>query len=310
MSKIITEEQRREILSRPTRGPQMVIRPQTFGELMQFAEMAAKSGMVPKDYIGKPENIFLAVQMGSELGLAPMQSLANIAIVNGRASVWGDALPGLCRQSGVCQSIREWTEGDDDNMVAYCEAIRVGSAPVVQSFSVADAKRANLWKTEPKTKRQGRDGSYEVDSGPWYSYPKRMLQMRARGFALRDAFPDVLRGLISAEEARDIPPDDFKGTTINAEPMAAGQQINDAIPERVMDAAPRRTIRQWLDLWKTQVVDALASPTPQADVDAIFGSADFKRAEDTFTNGKLEELNQIKEMAFAQLAEARDPEVE
>ncbi len=29
--------------------------------------------------------------------------------------------------------------------------------------------------------------------------------MRARGFALRDAFPDVLRGLVTAEEAQDYP---------------------------------------------------------------------------------------------------------
>jgi hypothetical protein len=32
-----------------------------------------------------------------------------------------------------------------------------------------------------------------------------MLQMRARGFALRDAYPDVLKGLISVEEAQDYP---------------------------------------------------------------------------------------------------------
>jgi TusA-related sulfurtransferase len=32
-----------------------------------------------------------------------------------------------------------------------------------------------------------------------------MLQMRARGFALRDAFPDALQGLILAEEAHDHP---------------------------------------------------------------------------------------------------------
>ncbi len=36
-------------------------------------------------------------------------------------------------------------------------------------------------------------------------YPKRMLQLRARGFALRDAFPDVLKGLVTAEEAQDYP---------------------------------------------------------------------------------------------------------
>jgi hypothetical protein len=34
-----------------------------------------------------------------------------------------------------------------------------------------------------------------------------MMQMRARGFALRDAFPDVLKGMITAEEAQDYPDD-------------------------------------------------------------------------------------------------------
>jgi len=52
---------------------------------------------------------------------------------------------------------------------------------------VEDAKRAGLWAKQ----------------GPWTAYPKRMMQMRARGFALRDAFPDVLKGMITAEEAQD-----------------------------------------------------------------------------------------------------------
>ena len=34
-----------------------------------------------------------------------------------------------------------------------------------------------------------------------------MMQLRARAFCLRDTFSDVLTGLYSAEEARDIPPD-------------------------------------------------------------------------------------------------------
>jgi hypothetical protein len=59
----------------------------------------------------------------------------------------------------------------------------------VGRFSVADAKRAGLWGK----------------SGPWTQYPRRMLQLRARGFALRDAFPDVLKGLVTAEEAQDYP---------------------------------------------------------------------------------------------------------
>lgn len=39
--------------------------------------------------------------------------------------------------------------------------------------------------------------------GPWKMFPKRMLQMRARGYAIRDAFPDILNGIITREEAED-----------------------------------------------------------------------------------------------------------
>jgi hypothetical protein len=42
-------------------------------------------------------------------------------------------------------------------------------------------------------------------SGPWSQYPARMLALRARGFALRNAFADALRGLVTAEEAQDYP---------------------------------------------------------------------------------------------------------
>jgi hypothetical protein len=72
-------------------------------------------------------------------------------------------------------------------LTAVCIAKRHGSTPVTARFSVMDAKRAGLW----------------TKAGPWQTYPRRMLQMRARSFALRDAFPDVLKGLISVEEALD-----------------------------------------------------------------------------------------------------------
>lgn len=185
---------------------EMVLRPQSFDQLMIFANMAAKSSLVPRDYAGKPENIMLAVQMGSELGLAPMQALQNIAVINGRPAVWGDAMLALCKSHPLWGGALERIEGEGDNAAAACEVHRKGDNPVIARFSVEDAKRAGLWGK----------------AGPWQSYPKRMLQMRARGFALRDAFPDALRGLISAEEAADTPTNNtFIGTTIDATPEPA-----------------------------------------------------------------------------------------
>lgn len=163
---------------------------QTMSDAMQFAAMVAKSDFAPKDFKGKPESCLLAIQHGAEIGLSPMQSLQNIACINGRPAIWGDAALALCLANPVCDGIHETIEGDGDNMVAVCKTSRRGKdANVVGRFSVADAKRAGLWGK----------------SGPWTQYPRRMLQLRARGFALRDAFPDVLKGLVTAEEAQDYP---------------------------------------------------------------------------------------------------------
>jgi hypothetical protein len=164
--------------------------PVTLDEAMRFSDMLAKSSMVPKAYQGKPEDVLVAVQWGKELGLAPLQALQNIACINGKPSVYGDAAMALVQASPVCEGIEEYFEGEGTpNPVAVCVAHRKNRQPVTAKFSVEDAKRAGLWGKQ----------------GPWQAYPKRMLQMRARGFALRDAFPDVLKGLITAEEAADYP---------------------------------------------------------------------------------------------------------
>lgn len=167
--------------------------PTTLAEAMQFSEMLARSQMVPKAYQGKPEDVLVAIQWGRELGLAPLQALQNIACINGKPSVYGDAAMALVQASPVCEDIEEYFEGEGTpNPVAVCVAQRKGRKPVKATFSLEDAKRAGLWGK----------------TGPWSAYPKRMMQMRARGFALRDAFPDVLKGLITAEEAQDFPDQD------------------------------------------------------------------------------------------------------
>jgi hypothetical protein len=163
---------------------------QSFDDAFRFAKMVAASEFPPKDFRGKPESCMLAIQHGSEVGLSPMQSLQSIAVINGRPTIWGDAALALVQSSPVCEYVREYTEGEGDALVAVCEAKRRGyPAPTVVRFSVADAKKAGLWGK----------------AGPWQQYPARMMTLRARGFALRNAFADALRGLITAEEAQDYP---------------------------------------------------------------------------------------------------------
>lgn len=163
---------------------QFDLSPQTFEQALTFSNYLAESDLVPKDFKGKPGNCLIAMQWGSELGLKPLQSLQNLAVINGRPALWGDAVIALVLASPVCEYVTE----DDDGKTAFCRVKRKGAPEQVRTFSVDDAVKAGLAGKQ----------------GPWSQYPKRMRQMRARAFALRDVFPDVLRGMPVAEELQDM----------------------------------------------------------------------------------------------------------
>lgn len=202
----------------------------TFSDMMQFANVVAKTDFAPRDFRGKPEACLLAIQHGAEIGLSPMQSLQNIACINGRPAIWGDAALALVMGSPVCEFVRERIEGEGENAVAICETKRRGyGQPAIARFSVADAKRASLWGK----------------SGPWSQYPLRMLQLRARGFALRDSFPDVLKGLVTTEEAMDYP-------TVDATPAPAALPAKPQ-PRRLEAPKPGPTVDDPMGTARTSI---------------------------------------------------------
>ena len=178
--------------------------PQTFEQALTFAGYLAESNLVPKDFIGKPGNCLVAIQWGMELGLKPLQCMQNIAVINGRPSLWGDAVLALVLASPSCKDVIERYEGTGEHLTAVCIAQRHGRADKEARFSVADAKAAGLLGKQ----------------GPWQQYRDRMLKMRARAFALRDQFADVLKGMEIAEEAMDAPAERHMGTVEVVQPEA------------------------------------------------------------------------------------------
>jgi hypothetical protein len=167
------------------------IKPQGIKEYFELAEFFAGSKLVPEAYQGKPEDCLVAMQMGAEVGLTPTQALQSIAVIGNRPTIWGDAALALVKGSGLFieSAHEEVVRGGDgpDETAAYVTVQRVGGKPQVSRFSVKDAKRAGLWQRNQV----------------WTKYPQRMLTMRARAYALRDTFPDVLKGIAIYEEVRD-----------------------------------------------------------------------------------------------------------
>lgn len=185
--------------------------PQNLEQAMQYAKLLADSTVVPVAFQKKPPDILIAVQLGMELGLSPVQALQSIAVINGRPTLWGDGVLGLVRSSGKL----EWIKETDDGHVATCTVKRKGEPePVSRMFSQDDAKVAGL----------------AGKAGPWQQYPGRMRMMRARSWALRDVFTDVLKGLSVREEVEDY---NVVGTTeqghdIMRRPSRAGTAPTDA----------------------------------------------------------------------------------
>jgi len=199
--------------------------PNDFEGAYRLARVVYTAGMAPKS-LDSIEKCTVAILHGLEIGFTPMAALQSIAIINGQPAVFGDGLVALVRGSGLLEDMIETCEHDKDGpTIAVCKVKRRDQASWIQhAFTRPEAQRAGLWKK----------------AGPWTQYPQRMLQMRARSWAIRDAFADVLRGIRSAEEMLDVtaagsvttgPPETLREFTdapeepAPSEPLDTGERI-------------------------------------------------------------------------------------
>ena len=188
----------RQIAKVKAGSPVAALVPTNIEEAFRISQAIAMSHMAPM--IGPknnrrpmgPEEVMATIMAGMEVGMKPMASLRAITLINGRPCFWGDGQLAIVQAHPDYAGMTE--EYDEETETATCTVSRFidGAVPeTIRTFSRKDAEKANLWGKP----------------GPWQEYPKRMLQHRARGFALRDAFSDALMGILSEAEAKDTPPD-------------------------------------------------------------------------------------------------------
>lgn len=170
--------------------------PTTFNNRYTMSKILASSGLMPNG-MDTAEKVCVALQYGYELGLSPMVSVNNIAVVNGKPTLGTDIMHAIVRHSKEYGGV-EWV--CQDNKKAECIVHRINAnyrEDVRGLYTIEMATAAGLTKKDN-----------------WAKYPARMLKHRALSYALRDAFPDVLAGIYSpdemdmetAPEIRDITP--------------------------------------------------------------------------------------------------------
>lgn len=176
-------------------GAVQAIVPSSWSEIVAIASAICRAKMAPKSYCDRdgnpfPDKVAVSIMHGMEVGMTPMAALQSIAVINGMPSLYGDGMLAVVRASGLLEDFVEELEWDGKGpLKAVCRVKRRGEP----TWGVMDCARDDCIKA----------GWWSKD-GPWKATPHRMMQMRARGWALRDKFADVLRGLRSAEEVEDM----------------------------------------------------------------------------------------------------------
>lgn len=212
----------------------LMLYPSSIEVAKEMAKTLANSGLVPQAFAGKPDAILIAGAMGARLGLDIFSALAGIAVVNGRPTLWGDA------QLAVCQARQDWGgmvvawSGDGDDTTCTVTISRKGVGYSSATFSISDALTAGLWGKQ----------------GPWKQYPRRMVELRARAFAIRAAYADALAGFAQREEMEDA-------VEVTAERVTS---VPDAQPAKVREIASAPAI-----------VDPVASVRAENTTDPVAG---------------------------------------
>lgn len=161
--------------------------PDSIPQALQLSSMLAKSALVPSALRGKEADIFIILATARELGIGPMQGLADINVIQGKPVFSADLMLSLCkRRPDVCKYIR-LVESTDTK--ATYETQRVGAPePERFTFTIDDARRMGL---------DGKDN--------YKKQPKTMLRRRAAAMLARETYQDLVRGY-DPDEAEDFAP--------------------------------------------------------------------------------------------------------
>lgn len=152
-------------------------------EAWTLASRIANTEFVPSALRNKPEAVLAAILTGHERGIPPMQSLAQIHVIEGKPSIAAELMRALILREGH----ELWVE---ESSPTRCTVVgkRAGSTRESKvTWTLDDAKRAGL------------DGKQN-----WRKYPGDMLFARATAKLARALFPDVIAGMsYSVEELTD-----------------------------------------------------------------------------------------------------------
>lgn len=187
-------------------------------ERADYIARLAPSTILPTAYRGNAANAFVAAETGAALGLEPLQALASIAVINGRATLSSDLMAAVIRRAGHTLRI---VENSPESVTATLIRADDKKFEFTVTWDKDKATKAGLWGQR----------------GPWSQYPTQMLRARAITEVARQGASEALMGMIYS-------PEDFgatitdTGEVIEAEPVDEIHATATSAPAAKPAAAP------------------------------------------------------------------------
>jgi hypothetical protein len=145
----------------------------------ELSEVIANTEFVPRGLRGNQPAILAAILYGHEVGIGPMQSLAKIAVIDGRPTLAAEAQRALILAAGH----ELWIEESTNSRATVAGRRRGDKQTSRVTWTLDDAKRARI-----------------AGKPNWQAYPRQMLLARASAELAKAIFADVIAGLAATEE--------------------------------------------------------------------------------------------------------------
>jgi len=208
--------------------------PRTWEETWSLAQAVAKCSLIP--HLKNPDDAYIILLQGLELGLTPMQSVRSIYVVDGKPCMSAELMQALCLQHrNTCQFFHLVSSTDKE---ATYESKRVGTSSAVRlSYTIEQANRAGL------TGKQN-----------WKANPEDMLRRRAASKLARALYPDILMGFSEIADIEDMR-DEVKAPVASVEIKTSGSP-----PRKIRELAVEESAKFEPPPVPTPVIEA--KPTP------------------------------------------------
>ena len=232
-----------------SQAPSAVPNRMTFEQKLVYRKQLAPADLLPKSYRDKPGNVLLAVEFGESLGLAPVQAIQQLHVIEGQPTCKPSLMVSLVRRAGHTFRIS----------VVYDEKDKAKTNPtaIAQIWRSDDPKFE--YRSEWTLARAATAGLSKRDM--WLKYPQAMLKARATSEVCRDACPEALCGVLytpeelgaevvtedgdvvsvgRASKMKDIKPDSV--TVVQAEPVKVEVVEAEPVEEaQVIEVASSKT---------------------------------------------------------------------